>query len=65
MQSTGIEPVNFELLRPLLPVVSDWEKKEVTGMMLAVPLKGAQVSERLVNGDAEVVVEYTSVPSVK
>ena len=57
MQSTGIEPVNFEVLRPLLPIVSGWEKKEVTGMMLAVPLKGAQVSERLVNGDSEVVVD--------
>lgn len=56
MQSAG-EPVNFEVLKPLLPVMSGWEKKEVTGMMLAVPLKGAQVSERLVNGNAEVVVD--------
>lgn len=56
------EPVKFEALQGFLPstdaiATAGWEKREMSGMALSVPIKGSQASITLKKGDAEVVVD--------
>jgi hypothetical protein len=61
LQST-IDPVKFEALQGFLPgtdavATAGWEKKDMTGMALTVPMKGSQASMTLKKGESEVVVD--------
>lgn len=56
------EPVKFEALQAFLPgtdaiATAGWEKKDMTGMTLTVPMKGSQASMTLKKGEAEVVID--------
>lgn len=56
------EPVKFEALQAFLPgtdaiATAGWEKKDMTGMALTVPMKGSQASMTLKKGEAEVVID--------
>ncbi len=61
MQSMG-EPVKFQTLQEFLP--SDaflkqdgWEKTELTGMALSVPVKGSQAQVTIRKGGTEIVID--------
>ena len=61
LQSSA-EPVKFEALQGFLPgtdaiATAGWEKKDMTGMALTVPMKGSQASMTLKKGESEVVVD--------
>lgn len=61
LQSGG-EPVKFEALQGFLPgtdavLTAGWQKKDMTGMVLSVPMKGSQASMTLTKGETEVVVD--------
>jgi len=63
MQSLG-DPVNFEALQAFLPsndfIVKDgWQKSDMTGMLLSVPMKGSQASLTLKKSGAQMVVNIT------
>lgn len=59
---TGADPVKFEVLQEFLPpndfIVSDgWQKKDMTGMALAEPIRGSQAQLTMRKGDASVVID--------
>ena len=61
MQSMG-EPVKFETLQEYLPSAEflkqdGWQKTEMTGMALSVPVKGSQAQVTIRKGDTEIVVD--------
>jgi len=60
MQALG-DPVKFESLQQFLPsneaIAKDgWQKSDLTGMALSVPIKGAQASLTLKKADAHIVI---------
>lgn len=56
------DPVKFEVLQGFLPsdefIIKDgWQKSDMTGMALTVPIRGSQAALTLRKGDVEVVID--------
>lgn len=61
LQSDG-EPVSFETLQTFMPsneslTADGWQKTDMTGMALSVPIKGAKASMTIRKADAEITID--------